>query len=97
MWAFVDLEMVEQPHLFDAASEALRIEDLDAHFLQLRRSIGSALRQGHGDFTRLTLGQTEIHQVRRAIVTDHDVGWLDIAMDHALLMGVLQGIGHHRD
>ncbi len=27
--------------VFDAASEALRIEDLDAHFLQLRRSIGS--------------------------------------------------------
>jgi hypothetical protein len=24
----------------DAASEALRIEDLDAHFLQLRKSIG---------------------------------------------------------
>ena len=26
--------------VFDAAREALRIEDLDAHFLQMRRSIG---------------------------------------------------------
>jgi len=33
--------------VFDAASEALRIEDLDAHFLQLRRSIGSPWAQDH--------------------------------------------------
>src|SRR6202034_2464866 len=33
--------------VFDAASEALRIEDLDAHFLQLRRSIGSPWGQDH--------------------------------------------------
>ena len=30
-----------------AASEALRIEDLDAHFLQLRRSIGSPWGRDH--------------------------------------------------
>ena len=33
--------------VFDAASEALRIEDLDAHFLQLRRSIGSPWSKDH--------------------------------------------------
>ncbi len=33
--------------VFAAASEALRIEDLDAHFLQLRRSIGSPWGKDH--------------------------------------------------
>ena len=33
--------------VFDAASEALRIEDLDAHFLQLRRSIGPPWSKDH--------------------------------------------------
>jgi len=33
--------------VFDAASEALGVEDLDAHFLQLRRSIGSPWGKDH--------------------------------------------------
>jgi hypothetical protein len=33
--------------VFDAASEALGIEDLDAHFLQLRRSLGSPWSKDH--------------------------------------------------
>jgi hypothetical protein len=33
--------------VFDAASEALRIDDLDAHFLQLRRSIGPPWGKDH--------------------------------------------------
>ena len=33
--------------VLDAASEALRIEDLDAHFLQLRRSIGPPWGKDH--------------------------------------------------
>ena len=33
--------------VFNAASEALRIEDLDAHFLQVRRSIGSPWNKDH--------------------------------------------------
>jgi hypothetical protein len=33
--------------VLDAASEALRIEDLDAHFLHLRRSIGPPWTQDH--------------------------------------------------
>ncbi len=33
--------------VFEAASEVLRIEDLDAHFLQLRRSIGSPWGKDH--------------------------------------------------
>ena len=34
-------------NVFDAASQALRIEDLEAHFLQLRRSIGSPWSKDH--------------------------------------------------
>jgi hypothetical protein len=33
--------------VFDAASEALRIQDLDAHFLELRKSIGSPWGKDH--------------------------------------------------
>ena len=33
--------------VFDAASEAPRVEDFDAHFLQLRRSIGSPWGKDH--------------------------------------------------
>ncbi len=33
--------------VFDAASEALRIDYLDSHFLQLRRSIGSPWSKDH--------------------------------------------------
>jgi hypothetical protein len=33
--------------VLDAASEALRIEDLDAHFLQLRKSIGPPWGKDH--------------------------------------------------
>jgi hypothetical protein len=33
--------------VFDAASEALRIEDLEAHFFQLRRSIGAPWGKDH--------------------------------------------------
>jgi len=33
--------------VFEAASEALRIEDLDAHFLKMRRSIGSPWGKDH--------------------------------------------------
>jgi hypothetical protein len=33
--------------VFDAASEVLRIQDLDAHFLQLRRSIGPPWSKDH--------------------------------------------------
>ena len=33
--------------VFDGASQALRIKDLDAHFLQLRRSVGSPWSKDH--------------------------------------------------
>ena len=33
--------------VFDAASEALRVEDLDAHFLQVRRSVGPPWGKDH--------------------------------------------------
>jgi hypothetical protein len=35
-----DVHWFDAKKVFDAASSVLRIEDLDAHFLQLRRSIG---------------------------------------------------------
>ena len=37
----------EAKKVFDAASRALRLEDLDAHFLQLRKSIGPPWGQDH--------------------------------------------------
>jgi hypothetical protein len=43
-WA---IHWYEAKKVLDAASEALRIEDLDAHFLQLRRSIGSPWGKDH--------------------------------------------------
>jgi serine/threonine protein kinase len=44
---------------------------------------------GHGNFARVPLGQTEVHQVRRAILGDHDVRWLDITVHNALRMRIL--------
>ena len=42
-----DVHWFDAKKVFDAASAALRIEDLDAHFLQLRRSIGSPWGKDH--------------------------------------------------
>jgi hypothetical protein len=33
--------------VFDAASEALRVKDLDAHFLQVRKSVGPPWGKDH--------------------------------------------------
>ncbi len=42
-----DVHWYDAKKVFDAASEALGIEDLDAHFLQLRRSIGPPWNNDH--------------------------------------------------
>ena len=61
-----------------------------------RRSEHLAL-EGHGDLARLALGQAEVHQARGAGLVDHDVGRLDVAMDHPLLVGIIQGVGQRGD
>jgi hypothetical protein len=42
-----DVHWYDAKKVFDAASEALRIEDLDAHFVDLRRSIGPPWDKDH--------------------------------------------------
>jgi len=39
------------------------------------------------------LGEAEVHDARRAVRTDPDVGRLDIPVHDPLLVGVLQGLG----
>jgi len=39
----------------------------------------------------------EVHELRAAVGEHHDVAGLDVPMDDALAMGVVQGIGHRRE
>jgi hypothetical protein len=48
---------------------------------------------GHGHLARLAPGQAEVHQVRLALGVQHDVGRLEVAVDDAGPVGVLQGVG----
>ena len=43
------------------------------------------------------LGQAHVEQLHRAVPVDQAVGRLDVAMDQAHLMGVLQAVGHLGD
>ena len=49
-----------------------------------------------GDFAHFAAGQAEVHEVRLAVAIDHDVGRLQVAVDDALLVGMVQGIGDFR-
>ena len=52
---------------------------------------------GHRHVAGLPLGQAEVHQLRLAAFVEHDVGGLDVAMDDAHLVGVLQRVGDGGD
>ena len=43
-----------------------------------------------GDLARLPLGQAKVHDVRLALGVEHDVARLEVAMDHAALVGMVQ-------
>ena len=45
---------------------------------------------GHRDLARFPLGESEIGDVRLARAVDQDVAGLQVAMNDALLMGVMQ-------
>ncbi len=46
------------------------------------------------DFTGFALGETKVHDVRLAVVVNHDVGRFHIAVDDACFVRVVQGVGN---
>ena len=78
-------------HLVEHHSQGVDIGALIAHFTAslLRAEIINRAhdRAGLSQAVRLTgeLHQTEVHQLDHAGVCQHVVGWLDIAMDDAVL------------
>ena len=51
---------------------------------------------GHGDLAGVALRQAEVHEVRLALGVEHDVARLEVAVDDAGLVGVLEGVGDLR-
>ena len=43
------------------------------------------------------LGETEVDEHNLVFIGEHDVGWLDVEMGHALGMNIGQGVGHLTD
>ena len=60
----------------------------------VRRAVGPAgLAVRPPRFGRPCAGQTHIGQLHHALLGDHDVLGLDVAVDQAVAMGVLEGLG----
>ena len=80
----------------DAEGEevAAPIELLAPHLL--RRHVGRRAEDlaGDGLGRPAELGDAEVHHLGLAVVANEDVGRLDVAVDHPLLMGVVEGEGH---
>ena len=49
--------------------------------------------QCHRHFRGFAFRETKVHDVRRAIAIHHDVGRLQVAMNHAVVVGMLECIG----
>ncbi len=59
----------------------------------VRRSAEHAAVDRERELAGVALGQAKIHDVRLAFEIDHHVARLEIAMDDALLVGIVQGAG----
>ena len=61
-----------------------------------RRHVGGRAQQlafnGHGNLACLTTGQAKVHDVWPALVIQHDVGRLQVTVDHASLVSVMQSL-----
>jgi hypothetical protein len=67
----------------------------------LRRHVGrrphDAAVVADGRLAGVSPGQAEVRQVRPVLAVEQDVGRLDVAVDDAVLVRVVQGVGHLRE
>ena len=66
----------------------------------LGRHVGRRAEQlavhGDGDFARFAAGEAEVHEVRLVVAIDDDVGRLEVAVDDAVFVGMIEGVGDSR-
>ena len=89
-------------HFIQGHGEAVHIATLVT--LGAAQLLGGNIQQGPNDpaVARLALrtahtGNAEIHDLEQAIGRDHDIGWLDVTMDHAHPVRIRQGGCRLRD